>query len=500
MSKNNSSCIGIEISEGYLAFARLESTSEGPQLTHYKILTLPPKTVLRGQISNVEVLSDIITRVLVEMNTPNPHVVMGLNTTNYVKQIDIYPPMSMQELKNELEIKVASTHVFAQEEFQMGYRLPPQNLEENPNPDLFFPVMFAALSAPLVESIKELAEISITHLVAIDLIPLALMRVLKLDPRLKNNIVWTLIIEENWIDATILEDGTEYKTVTFRLDMNTVMQDEDLVENIFQKMRLFLLSFYNNFPQKGPITRMVYFSSLSNAQPFIQALQAYFSDIPCESFDPMASIHFYTESIVEDRLKDAIPILLPAIGLAMHFFERAAHSLSLIPVKKTFGPVFSKRLLSFFAMALGGVIGVTLLSVLLLNYTQKSLQNQMIVTKEQIKRLQTGEYLIRQQQLEHMHARIDAYAKLKEDALGKAPFMHALSQNLPPDLWFDTLTFQENQQVAIKGSAYSQNSIYLLYSQLQAIYKTVKIAGITVDFPENKAPVTHFEVHFQWKK
>ena len=113
--------------------------------------------------------------------------------------------------------------------------------------------------------------------------------------------------------------------------------------------------------------------------------------------------------------------------------------------------------------------------------------------------IQSGNKRGQKTQLGSLRKTIEFYEEIRSQKDSKYLFFYNLISILPNDITFTSLTFNENKQVSLKGSALFQDSIYTFFSELEKRYSKVTLSKITTK-KEQKRTINTFTIEFDWKR
>jgi hypothetical protein len=487
------SCIGIEFTEDFLIFSQAKGDDEAVKIDKIQVVAIPPRTITNGDITDPDTLSDQITKTIDEGDYTSSNIVIGIKDTNFIKRCELFPKIGEDELRAQMEDKMGTSHLFQGKEFEIGLQYP-KNEEDYPK---FQPILYAVRTQSSIDTVKELMELVGLNLVAIDIMPLAVLRCAKYANALEEIPTLTIFLDSNIIDFNIVVDSNIVFSQVLRKDPDEILEDELTFEYLMLKLNHFLLSYTNEFPHKSPPEKFLLISRVDSTKKFLSAFQEAFPDITIELYNPVSNIKF--ESKKYEKNKDLLNQAMGSIGLSLRFFERYNESLSLIKVKKQMGP-----LINLIEAAIAAAILVTFIiiwfavSFVLLNEVSK-IEADIEETKNQITSLQTGEYLLRQQKLKNLKTTIDYYSSLKLNPYNKIGFFKTLSKNLPEDIVFNDLKYSKTREIVVRSTAFRQESIHKYYDDLSNDFEEVVIDSLKISPGEGNSSVNSFSLKFKWQ-
>jgi hypothetical protein len=480
--------LGIELTESLIIISEVGITAKQKPVLHaFRVLTTPSRTVSNTELISPEVLADQIGRALKDMNIKTKEAVVSINHDRFLKHLDKFPSLSFDDLSQEIDQKIRNSYIFLNEDFDFGFQYPPEQDDHK-----LIPVLYAALGSSSIDSIKSLCDILELNLVGIDLVPLAIVRLLA--AHTETPYFLAISLEENWIDFTIVNDSNVLFTHTLRVPASVSLNPEVGLTSTFEHLDFFMMSFFNAYPTFHKPEEIIVFSRLDIVQKFFPVLETKFPDIPCSIFDLRQVMNLENAS-PDGRLTETSHVLVPSIGLAYKFFEKPGKTLNLISIKKQFNPIINRRQLSMTLLGLGALTSINVGGYFYLSYALKQLEFTISRTHQSLQTLQTGEFLSRRQELDLLNRKILFYDQLSENKYPKAQLLQDISSTLPNDLYFENFSYEDPKKISLKGAAASQRSIYAMVSQLKGAYKNVMVSSILTDYAQ-RLPVHKFEVQF----
>ena len=170
--------IGLEINDTQLNLVVLQKHGSTPKVIQIHTAQLPPRTVIEGQITDPEALSEHIFKCFSDCNLKGGNVLASINDFQFIKRVERMPSMPYEDTKAEVEIRVGNAAFLHEEEFQSGFikpDAPSLNLSLNP------PVLYVGIQKRKIDVLKGLIESNGFVVSSIDLLPLATIRPLLLN-------------------------------------------------------------------------------------------------------------------------------------------------------------------------------------------------------------------------------------------------------------------------------------------------------------------------------
>ncbi|MFT5170686.1 MAG: hypothetical protein ACI9BD_000455 [Candidatus Marinamargulisbacteria bacterium] len=495
MAKFVQSAIGLEITEEFLVLSHITNTDEGLVVDKCNTITIPPKAVSNGEITDPDMLAAQVSKTLAEGGYDTTNMVVGINDSEFIKRIDRIPSIGQDAIFMELEAKVAASSFFQNTDAEIAFQMS----EIQGEGKKFKPLLYAGYASSKIEAIREMVDIMGLNLVAVDLIPLALSRLMTWGDHLVDTPFISLVLEKNLLDVNVVIRGEIVFTTTIRRLADELVEKDDVFQETVIAIENFLLAFTNFFPDKVSPQKLVLFSRVERKEVFFEKVQEAFKEFYCFIYAPSQNLKFHPQFGGKEKIDSTVLKNAGSLGLALKFFERQNKTLSLTKVRKQLGPFINKFELGASVLVLAGIIAIFGGIIFYLNASVSRIGVRVLDTKAEIRELQSGEFLLRQKRLERMQRQIDGYDQLRKDKFAKAQFLTRLANELPEDITFTHFIIDEKNRSTIRGVSYSQDSIHVFFKQLKRHYSDVTLRGITIRYDEKTGvPTNEFEIAFKW--
>lgn len=489
--------IGLEITEDMVFITQLESEETGVVVNRMRAVTIPPRTVVKGTIEDVQSLAEQIAKVIENPEFYAGNIVVAIQNAPFLKRLNKFAGSTEDDFKADVDIKVGNTYLFNQAEFSSGFQVPLEeagaSLKDHP-----VPVLYAAIETHIIETIRQLSELLELNLVSVDLVPLAIVRAMCSSGYLGKEPVLTVVAEAQWVDLNVVQNGNVYFTRTIFRKYEELVDNPVEFEGMLKKLRQFLLAYENFYPGYESVKRVVYFSRQPTGAQFFKRLKDSLPDMEMAEYHPKLNIKFNTQRFNEEQIEKGIMTLVPSIGLGLKYFERYNKTLSLTKVKKKIGPIVNRFEIGVAVAALAVIFLLYGGIVFYLKSSVGQLDKQVTEIQSAIRSLRSGEMTANQRRLVELESQIKEYAKLEDTNYPKAAFLERIVKELPSDVWLDSFTMNEKREAVVRGSAYSQRSIYQYFDFLNRQFNGVMIVGIEVETTTDALPVNRFEMRFNW--
>lgn len=487
------SAIGMEIQDQSVYLTQLVDTDDGPKITAHKTVHLPPKTIINGEITDLNIVVEQVQRALSDSQFTSTNIVACFNDIDYFKRVAKFQKVKSSALTGEIEIKVAEHFNYTNDEFQIGSQT--SKIIEKQDGKNYISALYAASKSSKVEALQSLITELDMNLVAVDLAPLAVSRALLWSQKYNDNTILMILIDDVFIDFSIVVQGDILYTYSIRKKTKELLQDPFFIEDLCSKASYVISSFLNMYSDmEAPTTAIIY--DRIDARQFLKEFKTVFTGTIIEY---QAKEDILTDDTLVLDKHTSLNDILPSIGLGLKFFEKVNTTLSLTRLQKQLSPIFNQKQLLFSAAALGIVIAIYLGIAAIISKQESNIGKELDLVKQQMKSIQTGEFLTGQKQLEQYQDLIKTYEDLRNTPYLRSQFISTLIPFIPDDVVLSNFTVTKTQAIKFKAQSYYQDSIYQLYTELRKRYFNVKLTGVITRYKDNEAPVNEFEISFEWR-
>ncbi len=502
--------IGLEITDDNIFLSQLDLSDEKPVVTQVKSVTIPPRSIMDGQITDVDTIAEQIIKALDESEFSSDNIIVALNDISFFKRLSKMAVSTPADLILELEMKVSQEFYFSQKEFHLGHQRYKETKVETDDDEKkedkekeleWESILYAALPNDLIDNIEELVKSLDKNLVSIDLVPLGALRAMMWGDAYKDSNIILCYVDTNYIDINFVYDGQVVLSHVFRRQLTDILDEPFFMDGYMTVMRQLMCQFTNLYPHYEIPKRCCFYSRLPRVEAFFSQMATELF-IEIEPYDISSNILFLTDEKDKTKLDQYARSYLPAIGLGLKYFEPINKTLSITKVKKQIAPIFNQKMVMIF----GGILAAFLMISFGINYYVSNLTSTLDMsvrtTKNRIKAIQTGEFVGRQKKIDTLKESIKFFGKIKEVKKSKYLFFHDLTEQIPSDMSFSALKISQKQGsyfVFISGQSYFQESIYSFYTALQQQYSNVNLASIRTKYDQDGVGINEFQVNFLWK-
>lgn len=498
--------VGIEIAEDLISLVQMRQTPEGPIVDKIKAVTIPPRVIHNGEIADAEILAEQLNKTVSEAGFNGTNVVVTLRDFKYLKGTERRVFANSEAIRASIEERVTGSYPFfnSNRQFEFGYQIPEAYQALTTGADLFrkpFSALYAAIEKSKIDRIRELMEAADLNLVAIDIVPLAILRAMMWSGNLGRDPIITVVVEEQYLDVAIVDQGTVMASRSIRRSFAKEQEEPVDTEEVFQEIQLMLTAYYNGHPKAPKVNGVMLFSRVKEGKRFLVALKKLFSDYNCQEYAPATHIKYDKKRLTDPKTPEMIEEVLPAIGLCLKYFEKYNATLSLIKVRKQVGPMINKVELGFAGALLAISLALFIFASFYFNAAVNKIDQDMYGIRDEMRALQTGESLAGQQKLMAIKSQINRYEVLENKIALKAPFFERFATGIPQDLSISDLSYNLDS-IVLGGSAYMQASIFSFYNYLNQSYKKVLIDKIGVEYlnADKTRVKNHFTMQIQLEK
>jgi hypothetical protein len=488
------SAVGLEILEDVLVLAQVQSQDEDPYVSAVKMTQLPPNIMSNGSITDVELLAGHIQKVMDDSGFSGQDLIASISDKRHVKISEKFPVLKQSELNLEMEMRMAAHRLFFQDDFQLGFQIFKEAVDEGEVKN-YQTVLYAATSQSRVDILQELADALDMNLVSVDVSSLAAVRSVMWQNDISEGPYLIVNAEESAFECFVIWDDAVLFTQSLRIDVEQFAEDPSYVGTILDRVGLFLCAYTDMYPHFGPLSDCLFVSRVDGGGYLFEKLVEFLEDMHCHLYTPDLNIRFDSTVATEGLNLNDYTV---AVGLGFKFFEKYNQTLSLTKVQKRLSPILNKKEFTVFLVGLVLFFSLFKAVNLYIDHNKSTIGERAIQTQVAIRALQSGEYLTRQKQLESYQAQIQHYTNMREQPFSKVTLMTMLTEKLPVDITFLSLTITSQRKISLLATAYYQDSIYVFLDILKSSFSNVVISNIKTSVLEGDIEESKFKVTFDW--
>jgi len=341
--------LGMDISSSAVKLIELSKTGDSFKVEAYKVLPLPPNTIVDKNIADLDALSETIAAVVKRSGTKLTDIVSAVSSSSVItKEIEL--PAGLTELQMEMQIEVEADQYIPYPMEEVAFDFDVLGEVEN-NPDLVR-VLLAACRQENVEHRRQALEMAGFNPKVIDVESFAVERAYKLVEgqldEVSDQVVAIADIGASVFSFTVLVDGkiiysreqqfggkqlTEEIQRRYGLSWEEAGEakrkgglpedyatevlapfKESLVQHITRSLQFFYSSSHFNY-----VDQLFLAGGVSALEGLVDEVEQVIG-LPTAVANPFANMQLH-KSINPTALANDAPAMLLAVGLAMRSFD-----------------------------------------------------------------------------------------------------------------------------------------------------------------------------------
>lgn len=348
-TKPSKPMLGMDISSSAVKLIELSKTGDSFKVEAYKVLPLPPNTIVDKNIADLDALSETIAAVVKRSGTKLTDIVSAVSSSSVItKEIEL--PAGLTELQMEMQIEVEADQYIPYPMEEVAFDFDVLGEAEN-NPDLVR-VLLAACRQENVEHRRQALEMAGFNPKVIDVESFAVERAYKLVEgqldEVSDQVVAIADIGASVFSFTVLVDGkiiysreqqfggkqlTEEIQRRYGLSWEEAGEakrkgglpedyatevlapfKESLVQHITRSLQFFYSSSHFNY-----VDQLFLAGGVSALEGLVDEVEQVIG-LPTAVANPFANMQLH-KSINPTALANDAPAMLLAVGLAMRSFD-----------------------------------------------------------------------------------------------------------------------------------------------------------------------------------
>jgi type IV pilus assembly protein PilM len=348
-TKPSKPMLGMDISSSAVKLIELSKTGDTFKVEAYRVLPLPPNTIVDKNIADLDALSETITAVVKRSGSKLTDIVAAVSSSSVItKEIEL--PAGLTELQMEMQIEVEADQYIPYPMEEVAFDFDVLGEAEN-NPDLVR-VLLAACRQENVEHRRQALEMAGFNPKVIDVESFAVERAYKLIEgqldEVSDQVVAIADIGATVFSFTVLVDGkiiynreqsfggkqlTEEIQRRYGLSWEEAGEakrkgglpedyatevlapfKESLVQHITRSLQFFYSSSHFNY-----VDQLFLAGGVSALEGLVDEVEQVIG-LPTAVANPFANMQLH-KSINPTALANDAPAMLLAVGLAMRSFE-----------------------------------------------------------------------------------------------------------------------------------------------------------------------------------
>ena len=490
--------IGLEITDDFIYMSLLEFEEDVIQLKKVKSITIPPRSITDGVITDVEMIADQITKTLKDDDFESENIIAAINDVQFIKKLDLIPIDPAKDLLMELEMKVSKNFNFVQSDFQLGYQVYSETALEEAVESSKQAVLYAALKTETIDNLNEFADEIGSQLVSIDLVCLSALRAMIWNIDFQDDVIIYVFVDKLFIDVNFIYKGHVIFSHLFKRDLNEVLDQEYLLEAYVNTFYTCIVQSTNLFPNLPKPSKIIYCTRVPHIQLFFTKLQTLLN-IDIEEYKLSTNFKSFVSNLPEEKLNSYSRLYLPSIGLALKYFEKYGKTLSITKVKKKLSPIINIKtfLINFIFFVV--ILFSFYFANNLLGNLKSNITKDINVVKRQLKVIQSGSFVGQKRQIDSLKSSISTLTEFENEKNSKYDFFYLFSENLSNDIIVNNMSIKKANagfKISFTGQSKYQESIYTFYDFLSKKYVNVELSSIKTTYDKSEKATHIFSINF----
>jgi type IV pilus assembly protein PilM len=350
-SNGKRNLVGLDIGSSSIKAVELQKKGNSYQLVHLGFENLLPDTVVDGQIMELNNVSNVITSIFNEHQIRTTRIAAGVSGHSVIVKNIILPQMSEDELRESFSWHAEEHIPFDISDVNLDYQVTSSTSEA-------LNVLMAACKSDKIANVKQAIQLSGKQPVVIDVDTFALQNCYELNYQPKvGEVVALLNIGASTMNINILKGtrsvfardasvgGSQYTSLLQKELGLTFEQAEavkrgyplpdgieprpiqPIIETVSDILALEIrktMDFYRATAEEGEeAIQKILIAGGSSKLPGLPDYLAKRFEIPVELFDPFRQIQVDDRKFDPDYMKEIVPDMAIAVGLALRGVEAA---------------------------------------------------------------------------------------------------------------------------------------------------------------------------------
>ena len=112
MAKHNS-VVGLEISEDYILVSDIHKNDDGTiHLNSVKNVTIPPRVVVNGVVSDPDTLAELIEKVFEDNNISTSNILVCMDDDRFIKRVNRLMVSTTTDLRAQIDELIGTSFIF----------------------------------------------------------------------------------------------------------------------------------------------------------------------------------------------------------------------------------------------------------------------------------------------------------------------------------------------------------------------------------------------------
>lgn len=428
------------VADKYLDLAQVQATPKGYSLLKFarvKIPTLSPtqsesaQAVVSGEEDFQNAISDAITTALDRSAITTKNISTALSADNVLMRCFQMPRIPSHEWENAIKFEAQRHIPFKIDEVASRFKV----LNEKDKNASTMDVFFAAAKKEIIDFYCKVFTKAGLNLESIDMAPLALVKVFKLNGQLEEDKVSIIVNVNNIKNANIcvVKSNVPY----FTRDVELELQEDATLEKLISEIRLLEDYSRRQFP-RNPINKLILCGE-SEFEGWIDFLKTQL-DMNIELGDVAKGI----EEATELSYKQAI-----VIGIALNKLEKSTLEINLAPVVVKAVKIKAAPLI---AVAILGALFILWMFSLTMLHNLGAVKKKLDIIKAGQPNIEASIKALPLEGLEGFKNRLSSETTFLEMLFSKrisvSDELKSIATILPQEAWLESLTLENSLTVS----------------------------------------------------
>lgn len=511
MLRKRKQVVGLYIGSRKIAVSEAQIDSSGAlEVEHLGITDTPPDAVRDGRVVDKDAVARTIRGLLSANDIKNEDVSLVIPAgSNVITRLLTLPSMPKKEMTEALRTEVENYAVLSTDEPVLDFQVLDQKVEGVAQKT---EILLVAVPRGLINSYIQAVESANLNLVAIETVPMAVLRamegMLKHEDE-RNNTgeekenyqpVMLVGIEEDGGTVTIASDGIVKFIHGFDIGRQQ-LEDGSAIMELADELSSSQSYYETTFPQDKEIGDIILFADGIDIVKVRGQLEEHLYGSISEPNIPEKA----SESI-KSKIADQSLSAYASIGSAIHATSgKSEDIINLIPIQKREAPTTKKQkillVLPVFIMLLL-FAGTSFVLKMMTNSIENKLnylqRNQGNIDSEALKEIT---------EIESIAQKLKTQADITETAISSikrtnwAKILREVSEMIPKSVWLNSFRWLDNKDASFNGIALSYDSVFRFRETLEASgsFGSVKLISIRSTTVADR-PVFQFEIICQVRR
>jgi len=491
--------VGLYIGAQKTVLARLQKVASNAVIDHLGVVDTPSDAFGEDGIVNVPSVSKVVRDLLDEIGIKAQEITLTIPTRKgvIIRSLTL-PSMSKKEMREALKGEVENYASLSSDEPVLDFHVVGQTLD---GPVQKNEILLVAATKGLIHSYMATIEATNMKLSVVEPLTLSILRTITpaYDVEDENgqavssdNPVMVVCLEEN--DGTVsIAKGQFIRYIHSPEFGRAQLEDASAFEELANALRSSLDNYEKTFPDQK-VEKVIFFADGTESENICVRLSE-FLDIPVVGPPiPETADEFTRTALLSNGLS-----AFAAIGTAL--YSKSESSINLIPTRSMGMIPDLRQQVLVSGLVAGLTVFLAISSTFGLKAITRSIHQKTTDTIHERESINEGFALAG---VETEVARLRTQIQLAKASLNAittvqwADVLPELSMIIPKTVWLSNLTWQENSNVVVSGSALSYDSVFRFVDTLKASpYFTNPQLTFVRKSQMNNSSIMQFEIKFE---